>query len=132
MHVSQACQPLLSCVRVHSRQEEIDTKVSHEHSEKCQDAKAVEAFCAAQPGKRMAVEADGIDHEGNQGPCLFRVPTPVGTPRLVGPHGAQENADAEEEDSRVEEQASESMSGSACREMHSPRMPVSMVKASKA
>lgn len=55
----------------------------------------------------MAVEADGIDHEGYQGPCLFRVPTPVGTPRLVGPHGAQENADAEEEDSRVEEQASE-------------------------
>ena len=77
-------------------------------------------FCAAQPRERMAVEADGIDHEGYQGPCLFRVPAPVGAPKTGGPTRRLRKCQCRgRRQQGRRSRRPRGMSGSACREMQS-------------
>ena len=44
---------------------------------------------------------NGIDHEGDKCPRLFRIPRPVVAPRHIGPNGADEDAVAKECECRI-------------------------------
>lgn len=48
------------------------------------------------------VEREGVDQESDEGPGFFRIPSPVASPRLVGPDGADEDAGGKKHDGRVE------------------------------
>ena len=62
------------------------------------------AHRATQSRQTLRVKRHGIDHESDEGPCLFRVPRPVSSPTDVGPNGADEDAKPQGCDGRIEEQ----------------------------
>ena len=92
---------------MHSAQEIVDAKVGHQDGEEAE--RYVDVIGQGPLEGRYAARVNhcGIGHEGDECPHLFRIPTPIGSPRHVGPDGAYENADAKRGYGRVEKHAAE-------------------------
>ena len=87
---------------MHSAQEEVHTEVSDEDAKEGDDGVPVEEARVPEGLQRSPVEGEGIDQQGNQGPCFLRVPGPVAAPGDVRPDGAEEGAEGEEEHRRIQ------------------------------
>ena len=93
-------------VTVHAAQEEIDAEVGHEDGEESQDHEEMEVARTSEPRETLGVEGKTIDQEGDECPYLFGIPTPLSTPRDIGPDGADEDACRHAEEGRIEQEAS--------------------------
>ena len=93
-------------VTVHAAQEEIDSEVGHEDGEEGQDHEEMEVARTAEPRETLGVEGKTIDQEGDECPYLFGIPTPISTPRDIGPDGADEDASRHAEEGGIEREAS--------------------------
>jgi len=101
---------------VHAGEEVVDAEIGEKQHEEGQEHVGVvgggEAFLAHEPrGEPLQVEGHGIDHEGDERPRLLGVPRPVLAPAHVGPNGADEDADGEGGNGRIEQQLGELQEG---------------------
>ena len=51
---------------------------------------------------QAVVDVDEVGEPGGGGPCLLRVPGPIGAPRLLGPQRAEEHADGQKRPADVD------------------------------
>ena len=61
----------------------------------------------AENRKGLGMHYHGVDHEGDECPCLLAVPAPVVAPTHVCPYGAYEDAYAHGGEGRVEEHSTQ-------------------------
>ena len=92
-------------IGVHAAQEVVYAEVGHDDGEEGQHHHQVVSAGTLKGGKRLGVQGNGIDEEGDEGPRLLWIPSPVVAPAHVGPDGADEDAHAEGGDGRIEEVA---------------------------
>ena len=96
-----------SRVAVHAAEDEVDTEVGDQHAQEGDDAVAVEEHGLAEHGQRLAVQRQGVDDERDECPHFLGIPAPVGTPRYIGPDGADKHARGQQEHGRVEDNLSD-------------------------
>lgn len=83
-------------IGVHAAQEVVYAEVVHDDGEEGQHHHQVVSAGTLKGGKRLGVQGNGIDEEGDEGPCLLWIPSPVVALAHVGPDGADEDAHAED------------------------------------
>lgn len=89
---------------MHATQEIVHAKVGHQNRKESQYHVEMVVAGGAQPGNALLVNGYGIDHEGDERPSLFGVPTPVCAPRHVGPDSTDKDAEAHAGEGRIEEE----------------------------
>src|SRR5690606_30934004 len=82
-------------ITVEARQIEVDPEIGHHDTGEGHDADKVEGPSAPKAGDQTHVEDKGIYHDGNQGPGLPGVPSPVPAPALIGPMAPEKVPDRE-------------------------------------
>lgn len=93
---------------MHATEEIIDPKIGHKDGEEGKNhEKMIAGWSGQQPNCQRGVEGNGIDEHGDERPHLFGIPTPVGAPRHIGPHGSDEDAAGKHEYSGIEKQLAE-------------------------
>ena len=92
---------------MHPAQEIIDAKISHQDGEKCKHKKQMHPAVVLEKTERNSMKTNGIHHKSYQRPSLFRVPTPISSPRNISPNRAEKNADAEQNFGGIEHYAAE-------------------------
>ena len=92
----------LLSIAVHTAQQEIDTEVGHQYCQEGHGHIEMEPARTVKPGYGLGVQGNAVDEHRDECPYLFRVPSPVAAPRLVGPDGTDEDAGCETEDGGVE------------------------------
>ena len=75
-------------IAVHSREEIVDTEVSHQDAQEAENHIEMIRARASQPRQALRVQGDGVEHEGDERPRFLRVPAPVVAPTDIRPHGA--------------------------------------------
>ena len=89
-------------VGVYAAQDKVDPEVGDDDAEESQRTVKMEAAWRLVDVQR-SVHRYGVDDERDERPHLFRVPRPIAAPRDVGPHGADDDAQRQQEDGRVEQ-----------------------------
>ena len=89
---------------MHAAEEIVHAEIGHQDGEESQYHVEMVVAGVAQPGNALLVNGYGIDHESDERPGLFGVPTPVCAPRHVGPDGTDEDAESHAGEGGIEEE----------------------------
>ena len=89
---------------MHTAKEIVHAEIGHQNGKESQYHIEVVVAGTAQPGDALLVNGYGIDHESDERPGLFGVPTPVCAPRHVGPDGTDEDAESHAGEGGIEEE----------------------------
>ena len=100
LHLSH--REVLAAVGVEAAEEEVDAEVGDDDAEEGEGAVEEEGFGAASDFQG-GMHGEGVDDEGDERPDFLGVPGPVVAPGDVGPEGADDDAEGEEEDGGIEE-----------------------------
>ena len=92
---------------MHAAEEVVHTEIGHEDGKESKYHVGVVDHGATEDRQRLSVDDDGIDHEGDERPCFLWVPTPLVSPRHIGPNGSDEDAETHRGKGRIEENARE-------------------------
>lgn len=84
-------------------EEVVGAEVGEEYREDGNEEVEVQGARTAEETEGGAVERYGIDQEGDQGAGLFGIPSPVTSPRLVGPYRSDEDPGGEKKYCRHED-----------------------------
>src|SRR5262245_32497167 len=90
-------------VRVQPRQDQVDAEVGPEHDEEAGDTEPGGDQAAVVAGGEADVDDDEVDDPGGEGPGFLGVEVPESAPGVVGPPGAQEDADAKGPEGELED-----------------------------
>lgn len=82
--------------------QEIHTEICNEDAKEGEDAEDMEMLRIAEPFQRSLMNAERIDEHCDQRPDLFRIPSPVSSPRYVCPNCADEDSGSQQEKGRIE------------------------------
>ena len=88
---------------MHASEEVVDSEIGGEDGEEGEYHIEMIETRIAETRHGLSMEGNGINHEGDECPCLLRVPRPVGAPRDVCPNGAEEDACGEKENGGIKE-----------------------------
>ena len=80
----------------------IHAKESENHEGKRNDTEDMEIF-ALQKDRWLGDKSETVNQQRYQGPSLFRIPTPIGTPGTFCPNGTDEDAHAKTNQARKEQ-----------------------------
>ena len=75
----------MSGVGMHAAEEVVDAEIGEENGEEGYEHEEVIGAWLPEGGDALCMERHGIYHEGDERPCLFGVPAPIGAPADVCP-----------------------------------------------
>lgn len=86
---------------MHASQQEVDAEIGHQDGEESEDHEEMEDSRTSEKWQRLCMHGKAIDEQGNQGPDLLRIPSPVASPAHIGPDGTDEDAGCHAEEGGV-------------------------------
>ena len=89
-------------ITVKPSKQEIHPEICNEDAQEGEDAEDMEMLRISEPFQRSLVDTEGIDEHCNQRPDLFRIPSPVSSPRNVCPYCADEDSRRQKKQSRIQ------------------------------
>ena len=92
---------------MHAAQEIVHTKIGHQNGEETKRHVDMIGERTLEGAETLSMYHHRIDHKGDKRPHLFWVPTPIRTPRHIGPDGTYEDAEAQRGQSRIEKHPTE-------------------------
>lgn len=81
----------------------VDTKIGHHHGGKRHHKIDEQYPGTAEGGDVARMKRYRVQDKRHQRPCLLGIPVPITPPRDVGPYRAEDDADAEQQDSGIEQ-----------------------------
>ena len=75
-----------------SAQQVVHAKIGHQYAGKGQDAVGMKTHIAFEQWEGRAMQGQGVDQECSERPSFLGVPSPIPTPRHIGPNGTDEDA----------------------------------------
>lgn len=84
-------------IAVHATEKIIHPEVSHQHCPERPQTVSVKKQRITKPDNAPSMQRQGIQHQRNERPHLFRIPTPVTAPRRIRPYGSDKNTGDQQE-----------------------------------
>ena len=89
---------------MHAAKDKVHTKIGEEHTQEGEKHEEMEKFWSPERRKQSRMQGKGIDEQRDQCPHFLRIPSPIATPRDIGPDSSDEYSRCEKKNGRMEQQ----------------------------
>lgn len=87
---------------MHTSKYEIYSEICYQHRYESQYAETVEEHRIPETTDRLSMQGCRVNQHGDECPYLFRVPSPISSPRYIGPYCSYEDSENQQEYGRIE------------------------------